>query len=207
MDHPGHPFPASDIAGVQPEAVRSLVQGLQGEAVVEMNVGDQGDADPSPDFAQIPGRLPVGHRNPDAFAAGGLQAANLGNRGGYIASIRLGHGLNDDGGSATHGHGADKNLSCGLAGWNRRWLQFCFPEGSSGKGILPPILENGKDFLALPKFRGRASVPESGKEKRPFPEVIPASPFLLKKYQRLEGLSRKGGGPPAFWRPLEADLA
>src|SRR5262245_17663309 len=65
-------FARSDIAGIEAQAVDSLLNGDQGELVVEVNVGDQRNANLSFDFAELFRRFAHRHGAPRDLATGGF---------------------------------------------------------------------------------------------------------------------------------------
>ena len=114
-DDPGHAIPGADVAGVEPQAVHPLFQGLKGEPVVEVNVGDERDFDSPLDFTQSFGCLPVGDGNSDDLAPGFRERPGLGDGGSDVPGVRLGHGLNHNGRAPADWDGSDMDPAGHLA--------------------------------------------------------------------------------------------
>ncbi len=87
-----------DRPWVNPYGVRSPFHGFDGQSVVEVDIGHQGECNSLPDLAEsFTGHL-IWDGHPHDFTSGGLQALDLGNGLIYIPSVGLGHGLHRDGG-------------------------------------------------------------------------------------------------------------
>ena len=104
-------FPA-DIAGVDAQGVDPPLRTRQGEFVVEMDVGDQGNADLLLDFVHGLCRRLVRDGHPDDLASGGLQLLDLGHGSGHIVGLGIAHGLDGHRGAAAHSHPAHHQLLC-----------------------------------------------------------------------------------------------
>src|SRR5712691_1389933 len=97
-----HEALAPDVAGIQSEPVHPLLEGDQGELVVEVDVGDERDADLALDLAELLGGLANGHRATHDLAAGRFQRPDLQERRLDVARVGLRHRLYGDGGVAAH---------------------------------------------------------------------------------------------------------
>ena len=89
-------LPGADVAWVQPKAVHPTLQRLKSKLVVEVDVGDNGDADALDYTGQGFGRLHVRHGTANNVAAGLGGLFDLTDGGVDVAGVRLGHGLNRD---------------------------------------------------------------------------------------------------------------
>ena len=95
---------SADVSWIQTQAVHSLLQRYKGEFVVEVNVRHQGDADLSFDLAELFRCLANRDCNSHDVATSRLQGPNLVHCSTHIPGVRLGHGLDRDGGIATYGN-------------------------------------------------------------------------------------------------------
>ena len=77
VDHGPHLVRPADIAGIEAQAVGAGLGGPDGQAVVEMNIGDEGYRDGGFDGLDGRGGRLVGHGHPDDFTAGRFQPLNL----------------------------------------------------------------------------------------------------------------------------------
>ena len=106
---------APQVAGVDADGVGPLLQGRQGQAVVEVDVGDQGQRALALDLPEGPGRLLIGHGQAGHFAARRGQAPDLGQGGPHVAGVGVGHGLHHHRGPAADLHRADEDGPGGFA--------------------------------------------------------------------------------------------
>ena len=97
----------ADRPGIEAQAVDAVLEAGQGQAVVEMDVGDERNGGPLLDPAEGVGRLPVGDGQPDDLAAGLFEPPDLGQRRPDVARVGLGHGLDRDRRAAPDGDRAD----------------------------------------------------------------------------------------------------
>ena len=88
------------IAGIQAQAIHSAAGAFQGQLIVKMDVGNQGNLNPLFDFGHRPGRFQIGNGRADNVAAGFLQLVDLADGGFNIPRIGLGHGLDGNIGPA-----------------------------------------------------------------------------------------------------------
>ena len=95
--HGRHLVWAADIAGIDPQPVQAGIQGGQGQAVIEMNIGDHRQRRASLDLWQGLGRGLVWHGHPDDFATSLGQGPDLGQSGLGVPGIGVGHALHPDG--------------------------------------------------------------------------------------------------------------
>ena len=100
----------ADIARVYPQAIDAGVNGQQGQFVVEVDIGDEGDPDFATNLRQGAGGGLVDDGEPDDIDAVRLKFMNLRHRGLDVAGVGLGHRLDAEGGAAAHGNGADVDL-------------------------------------------------------------------------------------------------
>jgi len=91
-DNLGNPL-FRHIARIDPDAVRAVFDGVDGQLRVEMNIGNQRNGYPFFDVRKRPDRVGVGNRHPGDFATRAFQRINLGHRRGDVARVRIGHGL------------------------------------------------------------------------------------------------------------------
>ena len=106
-----HPPGGADVPRVDPQAVHPPLQAGEGQSVVEVDVHDQRDPDPGADGLHGQGGVRVRDGHPHDLAARGLQRPDLVHRGLDVARVRLGHGLDADGGAPPHRHAAHVDLS------------------------------------------------------------------------------------------------
>ncbi len=85
-----------DIAGIDPDAVRTVVHGQEGKSMVEMDIGDQRDMDPGLDLVDGGCRRFIGNGDTDDFTTRLFQLMDLLDRGLDIARVAGGHGLDHD---------------------------------------------------------------------------------------------------------------
>ena len=117
LDHFFDIFARADVAGVEAQAVDALLDGDQRQFVIEMDVGDQRDANFFLDLAELLGRFAHRHGTADDFAAGRFQGPDLLHRGAHVAGVGLGHRLDRDRRIAADFHIAQLNLP-GFAPFN-----------------------------------------------------------------------------------------
>ena len=104
---------AADVAGVDPDCRDAGVDRLQGEARVEVDVGDHGDRREADDPAERLGVLVLRDGDADDLAAGGGERGDLGGRGLDVVRLRQRHRLDDDGGAAADLDSADRDVALG----------------------------------------------------------------------------------------------
>ena len=102
--------PVPDIAGIQPQAVHSALEGLESELVVKVDVGNQRYRDLTPNLREGLRRLHVRHRTANDLATGLLQSPDLGDGGFDVTSVRLGHRLYADRSITSDLHVADLEI-------------------------------------------------------------------------------------------------
>ena len=101
---------AADVAGVQPYAVGACGDRLQGQGVVEVDVGDHRNRRLGDDRLQGLGILLAGHGDADDVGAGLGDGVDLGHRRREVGRLGLGHRLDGHGGTAADGDGAEHDL-------------------------------------------------------------------------------------------------
>ena len=124
LHHFFHLVFVAQVAGIQAQAVHPAHSALDGQLVVEVDVGDERDVDLLLDFRHGLGRFHVGHRRPDDVAARLFQFVNLAHGGLHVPRIGLGHGLDGDVGVPAYFHAADVHWlgsASLLHGSNSRW--------------------------------------------------------------------------------------
>ena len=102
-------FIPREVARVDPDRIDPFIDRRKGKSVLEMDVGDQ--RKPA-GFSDRPKRLSglcIRYGNPDDFASGACQAADLANRFPDVTRIGIRHGLDDDRRSAPHLNTAYEN--------------------------------------------------------------------------------------------------
>jgi len=114
-------FVPRQVARIDPNRVDPLMDGREGKPVLEMDIGDQRKPAGLPDRPKRLGGLRIRHGDPDDFATGACQAADLANRFPDVARVGIRHGLDDDGRSAPHLNAADQNR-LGMFS-SHRWIQ------------------------------------------------------------------------------------
>ena len=105
--HFAHLVLVAQVAGVEAQAVNAAFEALEGELVVEVDVGDERDVYPLLYLAHGDGGVHVGNGGADDVAARLFQLVNLAHGGRHVAGIGLGHGLDGDFGVAAHLDAAD----------------------------------------------------------------------------------------------------
>src|SRR5690606_22195491 len=105
---------AADIARVDAQAVHPVLGDLEGDLVVEMNVGHQRYLHLAPDLAEGVGRLHAGHGDTHDVGTDVLKTLDLGHGGRHVAGLGVGHALHADRGVSAHGNIAHHDLT-GLA--------------------------------------------------------------------------------------------
>ena len=122
---------AADIARVDTQAIDAIGGDFQGDAVIEVNVGNERHADLGADFAKRLGRVHAGNGDAHDVGARAGQRGNLGHGSGHIAGFGIGHALHADRGAPPHRHLSDVNLTA-VAPLDRRVLfhggASCLPD-------------------------------------------------------------------------------
>ena len=95
---------AAEVAGIDAQPVNAAFQRGQGEMVIEVDVGDDGDRGVGGDAGEGFRRLHIGNGEADDLAPGQSQAFDLGAGGRDVTGVGLGHGLDRDGGPAADGN-------------------------------------------------------------------------------------------------------
>ena len=131
--HLAHLVLVAQVAGVEAQAVHAALQALEGELVVEVDVGDERDVYLLLDLAHGDGGVHVGNGGADDVAARLFQLVNLPHGGRHVAGVGLGHGLDGDFGVAAHLDAADVDRF----GWPSLNHPFCPPLCRSGRPGLP----------------------------------------------------------------------
>ncbi|MNN73821.1 hypothetical protein D3C81_1899730 [compost metagenome] len=106
IDHRAHAVFTTDVARVDPQAVDAQFGNAQGNAVVEVDIGDQRHADLLLDPAKGFGRVHVRYRDTNDVDTGINQTVDLCHGGRDIVGVGVGHALHGDGGIA-----ADRNIT------------------------------------------------------------------------------------------------
>ena len=110
VDHGAHPLFVADVARIDAQAVGTVLGHFQGDAVVEVDVGDDGNAGLLLDELEGFRRFHGGYRDPDYVSTDPLDPLDLLDGGGDIRGLGVGHGLHRDGGIAPNRHVADHDL-------------------------------------------------------------------------------------------------
>ena len=103
----------ADVARVQADAVRTGVDRLQRQRVVEVDVGDHGDRRLLDDRLERLDVLLARDGDPHEVGAGVRDGADLRHRGGEVRRLRLRHRLHGDGRAAADLDAADGHMSLG----------------------------------------------------------------------------------------------
>ena len=93
-----HLVGVADVAGVQSDAADAALDGLKREQVMEVDVRDDGDGGAAADLLEGLCGVHVGDGGADDVTPGGGNLIYLHDGGFGIAGVRLGHGLDGDGG-------------------------------------------------------------------------------------------------------------
>ena len=104
------PVLATDVARIDAQAVHSQLGDAQGDAIVEVDVGDQRHVDLLLDLAERLGGVHVGDGNPHDVRTGIFQAADLRDGGSDVAGLGVGHALHGDRRIAAHRDVADPDF-------------------------------------------------------------------------------------------------
>jgi hypothetical protein len=118
LHHLPHAIGPADVAGIEPEAVHPRREGLEGQDVIEVDVGHERGVDALPDGGKRPGGCQVRHGEPDDVATGRNEGFALADRRLHVARVGIGHRLDGDGSLAAHLHPADPDLLRGAAPGN-----------------------------------------------------------------------------------------
>ena len=94
----------ADVARVDAQAVHARPHRGQGQVVIEVDVGDQGQAGSGQERGQRRRRFVVRHGHPHDVAARGAQVLDLGQGRRRVAGVGIGHGLYAYRRPAAHGH-------------------------------------------------------------------------------------------------------
>jgi hypothetical protein len=105
-DDAGDFFLTTEIAGIDANGVGAIFHGSNGQPVIKMDVGNQGDGNLIPDNAESPSRFFIQNGDADKVATGCLKTPYL--RYGLldIPGIGIGHGLHRDRRSSPDGNTA-----------------------------------------------------------------------------------------------------
>ena len=93
LRHLAHLVGVAQVAGIQAEFIHPLLDGGQGEAIVEVDIRHQRDVDLRFDGAQRVGGARIRHRHAHQFAAGFFQRMNLRHGGRHIVRGGFRHRL------------------------------------------------------------------------------------------------------------------
>ena len=130
----------ADVAGVQPKAVNSGLQGSKRQLVLEVDVGDQRNGTPGHHVGQALGR--------GLFVAGAAhdvgpcsrEGVDLGQRAVDVGSLGRGHRLDRDRRAPTHGDVSDQDLTGDTA------LDHASKSGTGSAGEdLPEVQPHGAE--------------------------------------------------------------
>ena len=105
-----HVLRSADIAGIEPERVNALLDGLKRQAIVKMDVGDERHRRLCLDPADVRRRFLVGYGEAHDVAACSRERLDLANCRLCILRLRIRHGLHGDGSAAADGNCADMDL-------------------------------------------------------------------------------------------------
>ena len=103
-------FPA-DVAGVDADFGRAPLRRRNGQAIVKVDVGHQGQRRRRGNLPKARGRLHVRHGQAGNLAPGGCQSADLGEGALHVGGLRIEHGLNGYRRAAAHRDAAYLDLS------------------------------------------------------------------------------------------------
>ena len=104
----GADLPAvTDVAGIQPQSLHPRLECHEGEAVGEVDVGDDGDTRLGDDRRQRPGVALVGHRHTDDVRPLGGEGVDLDQGSSDILGLGDGHRLDGDRRALTDVDGAE----------------------------------------------------------------------------------------------------
>ena len=142
IHHGLHLLLASDVSRIDPEGVHPVLRGLEGQSVIEVDVGHKGNGNGLPDFADGNGSRHVGNGHAHDVASGLLQALDLGDGGPNVIGPGIGHGLDGNRGIATNGHVPDPDLT-GRFAWSGNRHHYLLWMEWERTGFRPPS-RNGK---------------------------------------------------------------
>ena len=118
-------FPAN-IAGIDAQAIDTVLGDLQRDLVIEMNIRHQGNLHLTTNLPKGACRIHGGHGNPYDVGACRLQPLDLGNRGCHVTGLGVGHALHGNRRVAAYGHGAHHDLP-GYAPFDRGFTMHTNP--------------------------------------------------------------------------------
>src|SRR5690554_6184071 len=122
VNHLAHAILAADIAWIDAQAVGTEISHSQGDAIVEMDVGNQRYGHTRLDPSKGLGSLHAGHGHTHEVCPGGGEVFDLRDGGLDVAGIGIGHRLDADRRIAAHGHRPDLDAAR-QAARHRNWLK------------------------------------------------------------------------------------
>ena len=142
-DHSPDLLLAADVARIQAQCRNALMNGLDGQLIVKMNIGNQWHPDLFDDVAKILRRIHIRHGQAHDIAARRLQRTDLRHRRLGVRRLRIRHRLHGDGSAAADGHGPDMNLP--------RLLPL-------DQSTQPPVKTRTRSFFVASSIRSTSSV-------------------------------------------------
>ncbi len=111
IDHGTDTVFTTDIARVDTQTVNAQLGHTQGNAVIEVDIGDQRHLDQLLDTAKGFGSVHVRHRNTHDVDTRGFQTIDLCHGSGHIVGVAVGHALHRDRRITTDRYGTDPYFS------------------------------------------------------------------------------------------------
>ena len=112
MHHLGHGFLTTNVSRVDPQTIYSCPQRIQGEAMIEVDIGDKGRVCLPFNGLQGFNCLCIHYCQPNDLATNLCQPSDLFKGGGDVASIRVTHRLYHHRGISAHRYWTNVDLSC-----------------------------------------------------------------------------------------------
>ena len=107
LDHFAHLVGVAKVAGIEAQAVHAAGGALQGQLVMEVDIGNQGNVNLLLDLGHCLGGFHVGHRRADDFTTRLFQLVNLAHGGLHVAGVGFSHGLDGNVGATANFHTAN----------------------------------------------------------------------------------------------------
>jgi hypothetical protein len=100
----------ANVSGIDTQTIRTVVGSSNGQAVIEMDIGNQRDIDLGFDGFYGAGGFLIRHRHPHNLATGGFQPVDLSHSSRHILGRGIGHGLDGNWSPAADRYPAQMNL-------------------------------------------------------------------------------------------------
>ena len=103
---------SADVAGVETKPLHPGFEGGKGEAVLEVDVGDDGNRAAGDDLGEAAGGVGIVARDADDVGPGGGEGVHLGESGVDVGRLRRRHRLDAHRRPSPDGDGTDLDLPC-----------------------------------------------------------------------------------------------